>query len=621
MKVLAGTAAWTASLGAVWSPRGTQFRVWAPRAQSVVLTGAGGDAPLERTPDGYFQAFSPDYRAGDLYRFRVDGAGPFPDPASRRQPEGVHGPSQVVDPSFPWSDQGWTAPETRDLVFYELHTGTFTPEGTFEGARRRLAHIKDLGATAVELMPVADFPGNRNWGYDGACLFAPARCYGAPEDLRRLVDEAHHRGLAVFLDVVYNHLGPDGNYTGAFSPFYFTGRHKSPWGAGVNLDGEGSAAVREFFIENACHWVQEYHMDGLRLDATHAIMDDSPRPFLAELAARAREAGPLRRVRVLAEDDRNLAKILHPEPGGWGLDGSWSDDLHHQLHRALTGEAEGYFQDFTGTAMDIAETLRGGWFYRGQPSAFRGGAPRGTHPMGIRPERIVVSLQNHDQVGNRALGERLHHLTDQASWRAATAALLLAPETPLLFMGQEWSASTPFQYFTDHEADLGRKVTEGRRTEFGDFKAFSDPLAHARVPDPQDKATFERSRLNWEERLRSPHAQSLAFHQALLSFRRDVFSGLGRPSPVTVVAAGNAGLIYLGARWAALILLAGERELWISAPDPGTVWDTAFTSEEPRFCESPLTLSVLPRGAGGLRARFPRPGVVLLQALSRENRG
>jgi maltooligosyltrehalose trehalohydrolase len=514
---------WRPTLGAWPEPGGVRFRVWAPNAAAIDVVfepPLSTAAPLERFPDGTFGGLMTGITAGARYRYRIDGGNAFPDPASRFQPLGVHGPSEVVDPSrFAWTDGPWSGIARRDLVLYELHVGTFTREGTFAAATDRLSDLARLGISAVELMPVGDFPGTRNWGYDGVDLFAPARCYGAPDDLRALVDTAHRLGLAVFLDVVYNHLGPEGNYLAAFSPFYFSDTHETPWGQALNFDGPKSSMVRQFFIENALHWVHEYHVDGLRLDATHAILDDDPRHFVAQLTARVRESAR-RPVYLIAEDDRNLAFMIRPEgEGGWGLDGVWADDFHHKVRVALAGDREGYFRDYTGSMPNLARTLNQGWHFTGQYSTYRG-KPRGTDPSGIPPRRFVFCIQNHDQVGNRALGERLHHQIDLPAYRAASVLLLCAPATPLLFMGQEWAATTPFLYFTDHPEALGKLVTEGRRNEFRHFSAFADADARGRIPDPQEDATFLASRLDWSEPSREPHASTLRLYQRLLALRR-----------------------------------------------------------------------------------------------------
>jgi len=358
---------------------------------------------MSKTTYGFFEAILSDIKPGTLYRYRVDGRDLFPDPASRYQPHGVHGPSQVIDSTFPWSDAGRQTKSLSETIFYELHIGTFSPEGTFAGVSKRLPYLKDLGITTLEIMPVADFPGQRNWGYDGVSLFAPARCYGSPDELRRLVDSAHQLDLSIFLDVVYNHLGPDGNYLGIYSPYYFTDRHKSPWGAGVNLDGPFNRHVRESFIENALHWINEYHFDGLRLDATHAIVDESSRHFLAEFSVSV-HAGATRPVILVAEDCRNRAHIVKPEDqNGWGLDAVWSDDFHHELRVLVHGDRELHYMDFSGKIDGLATTIKKGWFYTGQHSVHFNGT-RGSDPDGVPQERIIVCIHNHDQIGNRAFG-------------------------------------------------------------------------------------------------------------------------------------------------------------------------------------------------------------------------
>ncbi|HEU4325324.1 MAG TPA: malto-oligosyltrehalose trehalohydrolase [Roseiflexaceae bacterium] len=559
-------------IGAVPEGDGTRFRVWATGAQRVDLVIYGGSQavgthPLVPEPDGYFGAHIAGARPGDRYAYRLDGDDPRPDPASRYQPEGVHGPSQVVDPSaYAWGDGAWKGIPLEDAVIYELHIGTFTPRGTFEAAIERLDHLVELGITAIEIMPVADFPGNRNWGYDGVCLWAPARAYGGPEGLRKLVDAAHARGLAVLLDVVYNHLGPDGNYLRLFSPDYFTDHHKTPWGDALNFDAPGSPAVRAFFVANALHWMREYHLDGLRLDATHAIKDDSDPHILAEIAAAIRAAlPPERHFLLIAEDERNEPRLVRQaqEPQlhrrdaedaevqhsklkthnsnlqtGYGLDGVWADDFHHEVRVSLAGDHEGYYADYSGAAEDLAATLRQGWFYTGQVSAFSG-HPRGRPADDVPPPRFVHCIQNHDQVGNRALGDRLNHNIELDAYRLASALLLLSPYTPLLWMGQEWAASTPFLFFTDHNPDLGRLVTEGRRAEFAGFTAFGGE----QVPDPQDRATFERSKLRWQERGQPPHAGVLLLYRDLLGLRRQRAALLARGRDSFAVAAlGESGL-------------------------------------------------------------------------------
>ncbi len=611
--------------GAHANARDTLFRVWAPEHQRVeVVLDADPEAllPLRKNADGVFEGLVAGAGAGARYRYRLDGGAAFPDPASRFQPDGVHGSSAVVDgQSFAWSDGEWRGIALGDAVIYELHVGTFTPGGTFAAAAERLSDLHDLGVTAVEIMPVADFPGRRNWGYDGVDLFAPARCYGPPDDLRRLVDAAHGLGLAVILDVVYNHLGPDGNYLGTFSPYYFTERHQTPWGAAVNLDGPHSRMVRRFLIDNALHWLREYHIDGLRLDATHALIDDSPVHFLDELAQAVRDAasGGARRGQhhlLIAEDHRNLAEMIGPRSaGGWGLDAVWADDFHHQVRRGLAGDSEGYFQDFSGSAADLATTLRRGWFFCGQHSA-HGGGPRGTDPARLSPEQLVICLQNHDQVGNRAFGERLHQQIEPAAFRAASALLLCAPETPLLFMGQEWAASAPFLYFTDHNPELGKLVTEGRRREFRHFSAFSDLEVRERIPDPQAEETFRRSRLDWAEAESEPHAGVRRLYTELLRLRRghpllaaDGWSGFSAD------AVGNDALVLRrrersGAELAVVVQLRGRGAVRLA----GERWSALLTTEEERFVSDAAPIQLETEGTETV-VRFERPGAVIAETM------
>lgn len=496
---------------------GVRYRVWAPEKQHVearISPATGGDArTLALAPEagGFHGAVDPLGCAGDRYRYVLDGAGPFPDPASRAQPDGVHGASLVVDPrAYRWSDGSWKCPPLRDLVPYEIHVGTFTPEGTFRGVIGKLPYLREMGINAIQIMPVADFPGGRNWGYDGVALYAPARCYGSPDDLRALVDAAHAHGLAAILDVVYNHFGPDGNYLGAYSRFYFNEARHTPWGASLNLDAEHSGAVREFFTSNAACWIDEFHFDGLRLDATHAILDESERHLLAQLADTAHQRGAF----VIAEDERNLATLIAPD--GHGIDAVYADDFCHTVQVALGDPS--YREDFDGSAAELADELRHGWHYRGQMSKHHG-AQRGSKCGELPPERFAFCISNHDQVGNRAFGGRLHQLTSPEAYRAASALLLLAPYTPMLFMGQEWGASTPFLYFTEHNDELGRLVTEGRREEFARFPEFRDPKIARTIPDPQSAETFTRSRLDWSEISREPHASLLALHRECLRLR------------------------------------------------------------------------------------------------------
>jgi maltooligosyltrehalose trehalohydrolase len=491
--------------------------VWAPRAERAELVLEDGERlAMEPAGDGCFQLESVRLVPGRRYRVSLDGGPPLPDPRSSFQPDGVEGTSELVDEEFAWTDAGWSAPPLRDAIVYELHVGTFSPEGTFEGVVRRLDHLTDLGVNAVELMPVAEFPGRWGWGYDGVNLYAVRAAYGGPDGLRRLVDACHRRGVAVILDAVYNHLGPAGNHLDQFGP-YFSDRYRTPWGSAVNFDGPGSDGVRDFVAGNVRRWLRDFHLDGLRLDAVHAIHDESARHIVEQLAetVEALEAALGRRLWLILEMDRNDPRGVWPRArGGWGATAHWADDFHHALHAALTGERSGYYGDFHGWP-DVVRVLSSPYLYTGQHSTSRD-RRHGREPVGTSGERFVVCLQNHDQVGNRAHGERLSRLTTPPWLRVAALLLLTSPYVPLLFAGEEWAASTPFLYFSDHEPELGRKITEGRRAEFARFGW--DP---AEVPDPQAESTFTASRLRWEERADQPHAAMLDWYQALIRLRRD----------------------------------------------------------------------------------------------------
>jgi maltooligosyltrehalose trehalohydrolase len=525
--------------GAAWDPdTGTRFSLWAPGARRVDLWLEADRRPLpmRRDETGWAELVT-DARPGTRYRFRIDEDLLVPDPASRFQPEDVHGPSEVIDPAtYAWGDAGWAGRPVEQLVISEVHVGTFTPEGTFAAAATRLEHLAGVGVTAVELMPVADFPGRWDWGYDGVLLFAPDSRYGRPEDLKRFVDACHGRGLAVLLDVVYNHFGPEGNYLHRYAPAFFSPRHRTPWGDGINFDGPGSEVVREFMVQNALYWLEEFHLDGLRIDAVHAIHDDSKPDVLTELA-RAVHDGPGRRrsIHLVLENDRNEARYL-----GWQLyRAQWNDDLHHALHVLLTGEQGGYYADYARPLPALGRCLSEGFAYQGEWSAYRG-RPRGEPSRGLPPTAFVGFLENHDQVGNRAFGERLAQLVPPAALRAATAVLLLAPSVPLLFMGQEWAARQPFLFFTDFGPDLAAAVVEGRRREFARFPEFADPATRERIPDPQDPRTRARCVLDWEAVGHPEHRAWIAFHRELLLLRQ------GAVAPL--LAEGVAP----EARWAAL---------------------------------------------------------------------
>ncbi|MDP8904349.1 MAG: malto-oligosyltrehalose trehalohydrolase [Chloroflexota bacterium] len=494
-------------------------RVWAPTADSVEIETGGRRLPLQRRSGGWWQSEQALLSAGTDYAFAIDGGDAVPDPRSRWQPHGVHGASRWVDhDEFAWTDHGWQAPAIASAVFYELHVGTFSPAGTFDGVIERLPYLADLGVTHVELMPVNEFPGEHGWGYDGVDLYAPHDGYGGPEGLKRLVDAAHRAGLAVVLDVVYNHLGPDGNYLGRFGP-YLTDRYVTPWGSAINLDGRGSHEVRRFLIDNALMWLRDYHFDGLRLDAVHAFVDTSAVHFLEELATAVDgfEMQSGRRVLLIAESDLNDPRVVRPRTEhGYGIDAQWSDDFHHALHVTLTSERQGYYTDFVGFAdlcTALADVFVYGWRYAPSRDRFHG------RPVdGMTRRRFLAYAQNHDQVGNRAAGERLSQLVGPRELRVAAALVVLGPQVPMLFAGEEWAASTPFQYFTDHTDEaLGRAVTEGRTHEFEAFGWNPDV-----VPDPQSRTTFERSRLDWSEREGGRHAELLAWYRRLMGARRTI---------------------------------------------------------------------------------------------------
>jgi maltooligosyltrehalose trehalohydrolase len=506
--------------------------VWGPKAGRIELEVNGRLLSMTKNAAGWWTVDAPIVRHGVDYAFRIDGEGPFPDPRSPWQPAGVHGPSRWVDHTrFGWTDADWQQPPLASAVIYELHVGTFTPEGTFDSVIDRLDYLSELGVTHVELMPVAEFSGDRGWGYDGVDLYAPHHAYGGPEGLKRLVDACHQRGLAVLLDVVYNHLGPCGNYLSRFGP-YFTDRYKTPWGEAVNLDGPDSDEVRRFFVDNALMWLRDYHMDGLRIDAVHAILDTSAIHFLEQLATEVEtlEAELKRHLLLIAESDLNDPRVVRPpELGGYGIDAQWNEDFHHALHAILTGEQRGYYRDF-GRLTDLAAILTRGLFYDGRYSRYRRRC-HGRPAAGLSGNHFVGCLQNHDQVGNRAGGERTSHMLSPGRLKIGAALVMTSPFVPMLFQGEEWGASTPFLYFTDHQdPDLAEAVRRGRRDEFAAFDWKPSEIA-----DPQTDKTFRRSKLDWDELYKVPHSETLRWHRALIKLRRRL-SGLteGRFSETSV---------------------------------------------------------------------------------------
>jgi maltooligosyltrehalose trehalohydrolase len=512
---------------------GTRFRLWAPSSARVELelTITGAAAPARRAmqshADGWHELLAQDAAAGSRYRFIVQAGANLmavPDPASRFNPDGVHAPSCVIDPgAHAWQCLGWRGRAWPDAVLYELHVGAFTEQGTFMAAAGRLPWLAELGVTAVQLMPLAAFPGRRNWGYDGVLPYAPAACYGTPEELKAFIDTAHSLGVMVLLDVVYNHFGPEGNYLYAYCPQFFNHAERTPWGAAINFDGAHSRTVRDFFVHNALYWIEEYRFDGLRLDAVHALKDRSTPDIVCEIA-HALQAGPgaVRQVHLLLENNRNEARYLERDPAGRPLiaTAQWDDDVHHSLHVLTSGEADGYYSDYAASPLEkLGRSLAEGFAYQGEYSGFRARA-RGESSSQLPPAAFVSFLQNHDMVGNRALGDRLPLIADAALLRAAYACLLLAPEVPMLFMGEEFAASTPFLFFCDFGAGLALSVSEGRRREFKRFAAFADDAATARIPDPNAESTFICSRLRWDEVGSPPHRERLALIRELLQLRR-----------------------------------------------------------------------------------------------------
>ncbi len=580
------------SQGAEVTGGGVRYRTWVAEEEGVhvvVSDAAGAERrafPLRAEGEGYFSGLDEAGRAGDFYKYRF-GNGTWPDPASRFNPGGVQAPAEVIDPwAYRWHDESWTTPPLAELIIYELHLGTFTAEGTFRSAIGKLDHLVRLGVTALEIMPVADFPGARNWGYDGVLLYAPARAYGRPDDFRALVEAAHGRGLAVILDVVYNHLGPDGNYLGRYSRAYFNPAHKTPWGDAFNFE---LPAVREFFAGNPEYWRREFHVDGFRLDATHAILDASVPHFLTEVTERVHSLGGF----VIVEDERNEVRLLRPvAEGGLGLDACWADDFHHVVRVLLTGEREGYYRDYQGTPEELYETLRDGWLLHGSARR-RKDAAEAAEVAELAPEQFVFCISNHDQTGNQAFGLRLTELCAPAAYRAASALLCLVPYTPLLFMGQEWAASSPFQFFTDHEPALGRLVTEGRREEFRGFAAFRDAAARDRIPDPQAEETFLRSKLRWSELAEREHAATLQLYVELLRWRRALPALRDRARGQWQVLAPQDGVVRLV--FAEDVMLAadlvGGHDAALSS---GGEWELLLSTNEPRFGGEGADISAQP---------------------------
>ena len=584
----------------VQSDGSVHFRVWAPGRRRVdVVVESGGRAepqPLEPDPDGYFAGSLRGLGHGSLYRFRLDGEpGLYPDPFSRFQPEGPHGPSQVIDPvRFRWTDASWEGVSLRGQVLYEMHVGTFTKEGTFAAAARELAELASCGITCLEVMPVADFPGRFGWGYDGVNLFAPTRLYGDPDDFRRFVDAAHAAGLGVILDVVYNHLGPDGNYLKQFSPAYFTDKYKTEWGEAINFDGPDAGPVREYFAANAAYWIDEFHLDGLRLDATQNIYDDTTayRHILTEIGRRVREAARGRATIVVNENEPQHPELCLPvDQGGYGLDALWNDDFHHSATVALTGRNEAYYADYLGTPQEFVSAAKYGYLYQGQWYSWQE-KRRGRPGLDLPPAAFVTFIQNHDQVANSGRGRRAHQVTSPGRYRAMTALMLLGPGTPMLFQGQEFAASAPFLYFADHTPDLAKLVQTGRREFLEQFRSLTDPLMSDVLAAPHDPRTFERCKLDFADR--ETHAGAYQLTKDLLRLRREDPVYLAQaPRGVDGAVLGDQAFVlrfFADDGMDRLLVVNLGRDLHLlTCPEPllapprKAKWEVVFSTEDPRY--------------------------------------
>ncbi len=598
-----GVAGRRLPIGADRLPEGVvHFRVWARRRRRVAVVlegGPGSPATIELKPegDGYFAGHVPGANAGTRYRYRLDDdPALYPDPAARFQPDGPHGPSEVIDPGrFAWTDGDWPGVRRDGQVLYELHVGTFTPEGTWAAAARELPFLKDVGITVIEVMPVAEFPGRFGWGYDGVDLFAPTRLYGTPDDFRAFVDRAHALGLGVILDVVYNHLGPDGNYLGQFAADYFTDRYKTDWGAAINYDGDHSGPVREFVLANVEHWIAEYHLDGLRLDATQNIYDASAQHILAAVGETARRAAGQRSVILVNENEPQHVKLVRPrDQGGYGLDMLWNDDFHHSAMVALTGRSEAYYTDYLGTPQEFISAAKYGYLYQGQWYKWQK-KRRGTLAFGVPPGAFVTFIQNHDQIANSGRGLRCGQLAGPGLLRAMTALMLLGPGTPMLFQGQEFACSRPFFYFADHKPELAKLVRKGRAQFMAQFPSVAQPEMQSWLPDPADPETFRRSQLDWAERDRNQAAVHL--HRDLLRLRRQepAFQAPRAGGVDGAVLGAEAFVLrFFGAAPGGpddrLLVVNFGRDLHLNpAPEPllappeGRRWEAQWSSEDPRY--------------------------------------
>ena len=609
-------------LGGAFANGVTRFRVWAPQARRVEVCVEGQPSlSLASACDGYFEGESRELDAGTLYKYSLDGSEPWPDPCSRYQPHGPHGPSLVTAPdAFAWTDAAWRGATLAGQILYELHIGTFTREGTFDAARERLEYLLDLGIKMIELLPIAECPGRWNWGYDGVQLFAPWHRYGDPDALKRFVDRAHALGLAVILDVVYNHLGPDGNYLKCFTPDYFSKKYRTDWGEALNFDDERCIGTRDFVINNAKYWLREFHLDGFRLDATQSIFDASEPHVLAQLVEESRESTS-REIVFIAENERQRGEHLRPpSQGGLGLDAMWNDDFHHSIRVALTGSRDGYFHDYTGRPQELLSAIKHGFLFQGQYYHWQK-QRRGSPLRGLPRSACIHFLQNHDQVGNTGIGERVHRHTSLKRYRAATALLLLGPQTPLLFMGQEFLSTRDFAFFADHQAELRQLVHRGRREFVAQFDAYATAAVQAAILDPGDERTFRDSQLDWSDVERN--APTLLLHKELLRLRRQdpVFANQDAFVIDGAVLTESAFVL----RWFApderdrlLVVNFGPEATLDPAPEPllapplGKAWRLQWASEDPRYGGHGVIAPVSSEG----RWRIPAECAVVLNATS-----
>lgn len=582
-------------IGAEPVPGGVHFRVWVPRRKEVeVLLTAGPGAPdacpLRRENNGYFSGLSAAARPGTRYRLRLDGDAAFPDPSSRFQPDGPHGDSEVVNWQHEWTDRNWKGVKLQGQVLYEMHVGTFTKEGTWEGAAKQLAELGALGITLIEIMPVADFPGRFGWGYDGVDLFAPTWLYGAPRQFRAFVDQAHEHGIGVILNVVYNHLGPDGNYLKEFSEHYFSSKYSTDWGEAINFDDENSAPVRELYTTNAAYWIQDFHLDGLRLDATQNIYDSSSSHIIKEIALSARNAAAPRNIVVIAENEPQDVALVRPiEAGGYGLDALWNDDFHHSAIVALTGRNEAYYNDHRGNAQEFVSAAKYGYLFQGQWYAWQK-QRRGTSALDLPPYVFVNFLQNHDQIANSATGQRIHELSSPGVYRAMTAFFLLLPGTPMLFQGQEFAASKPFLYFSDHKPEISKIVLKGRADFLSQFRSLQREESRATLADPGNPATFEACKLDFAER--SQHEKAYALHRDLLRLRREdpVFSAQCKIDGAVLDRAAFVLRYFSAEHGDRLLIVNLGSDLYFNpcpepllAPPAGKQWQSLFNTDDQKY--------------------------------------